>query len=189
MVIMMDNKFIEIQEKFKRGVYQELGLLTDEERKKDSFKIELFQEKELLEECQKYIDQDSIEEFLMFLEKDKCLGKALDYFHHHFLNGNMIFTYALSECSRRWTINYLKENGESFIVPSRSEDVFLSFLSFLSEKDIKDRYHVQIPKIEYYLFVLETLGKIERKNHQILLTDDAYLEGMKLFNQQSLHGK
>lgn len=186
---MMDNKFIEIQEKFKRGIYQELGLLTDEEKNQDFFKIELFQEKELLEECQKYIDSDSVEEFLMFLGKNKGLGKVLDYFHHHFLNGNMIFTYALSECSRRWTIHYLKENGESFIVPSRSEDVFLSFLSFLSEKDIQDRYHVQIPKIEYYLFVLETLGKIERKNHQILLTDDAYLEGMKLFNQQSLHGK
>lgn len=189
MVIIMDNKFVEVQEKFKRGVYQELGLLTGDEKRKDYFKIELFQEKELLEECQKYMDPDSIEAFHMFQVKNKGLGKVLDYFHHHFLNGNMIFTYALSECSRRWATAYLKEKGEPFVVPAYPENIFLSFLSFLSEKDIRDRYHVQIPKIEYYLFVLETLGKIERINHQIFLTDDAYLEGMELLNKQGLHGK
>ena len=186
---MMENKFVKIQEKFKRGVYQELGLLTEEEKKEDCFKIESWQEKELLEECQKYMDQDSIEMFLMFQEKNKGLGKALDYFHHHFLNGNMIFTYALSECSRRWTLSYLKEKGKSFVVPNRPEETFLSLLSFLSEKDIENRYRVQIPKIEYYLFVLEALGKIERIEHKILLTDDAYLEGIEILNKQGLHGK
>jgi len=186
---MMDNRFIEIQEKFKRGVYQKLGLLTEEEKEKDYFKIESCQEKELLDECQKYMDQDSIEMFLIFQEKNKGLKKALDYFHHHFLNGNMIFTYALSECSRRWTIAYLKDEGESFVVPNRSEDIFLALLSFLSEKDIENKYRVQIPKIEYYLFVLETLGKIERLEHKVILTDEAYLEGIELFHQQGLHGK
>ncbi len=186
MVIMMENKFQEIQEKFKRGVYEKIGLLTKEEQKEDYFKIESWQEKELLEECQKYMDQDSIE---MFQECKKSLGNMLDYFHHHFLNGNMMFTYALSECSRKWTLSYLKKKGESFFVPSRSEETFLSFLSFLSEKDIRGRYHVQIPKIEYYLFVLETLGKIERLDHQILLTDEAYQSGIEILNGKSLHEK
>ena len=100
-----------------------------------------------------------------------------------------MFTYALSECSRRWTISYLQEKGKSFFVSNRPEETFLSFLSFLSEKDIRGRYHVQIPKIEYYLFVLETLGKIERLDHQILLTDEAYQSGIEILNGKSLHEK
>ena len=75
MVIMMENKFLKIQEKYKRGVYKKIGLLAEEEKEKDFFKIESWQEKELLEECEKYMDSDSVE---MFQEHNHSLESILN---------------------------------------------------------------------------------------------------------------
>ena len=180
LVIRMNDILVEIQEKFKRGIYQKLDLLTEEEKQLEIFTIKSSQEEELWKECLKYMDIPSRKEFQKFRREHSNLSEGLSYFHHHFLEGNMLFTYALNDCSLRWAIFYLKKKKIPFEVPVKAEDRFLSFLSFLSEKDSKNRYRVQTHIVEYYLFVLELSKKIERKNHTIFLTEEAYQEGQKL---------
>ncbi len=177
----MDSKLIETQEKFKRGIYKKLDLLTEEEKQLESFIIELSQEEELWKECMKYMDTSSKREFRRFRKEHSTLPEGLSYFHHHFLEGNMLFTYALNNCSWRWAISYLRKKKIPFEIPVRAEDKFLSFLSFLSEKDSNNQYRVQTYTAEYYLFVLELSGKIERRNHVVYLTEEAYQEGRTFF--------
>lgn len=180
LVITMNNKLIEIQEGFKRGVYQKLDLLTEEEQKLRVFTIKSDQEEEIWKECLKYLDSSSKKEFKNFRKKYPSLSEGLFYFHHHFLEGNMLFTYALDNCSWRWAIAYLKKKRVPYEIPIKGENRFLSFLSFLSEKDSRNQYRVQIHRIEYYLFVLELTKRIERNRRTIILKEDAYQEGKQL---------
>lgn len=191
--------FIKTQQKFIRGIYFELDLLTDKEKKQPLFKITNQQKRELLGECKNYMDFVSKRKFDDYLnsmtkengnkENPLLLMEGLSYLHHHFLDGNSLFTYSINQCSKKWTIQYLEKKQKFFKVPIDPEFIFLGFLTFLVKKDRKGRYQVPTYTSEYYLFILELIGYIKRENQKIYLTSKAYHEGQKILKQGSLTEK
>ncbi len=173
----MTETFLMVQEKFKRGVYRELELLTEEELHQEIFEIELWQERDLWRECQKYMDVSLKKEFRNYRKLYPSMAQGLFYLHHHFLDGNAIFTYSLHQCSKRWAIQYLKEKGDSFDIPIDLEIKFLSFLCELS--DDCHEHLIPIYKLEYYFTILEMTKKIRRQGSKVYLTKKGYLEGQR----------
>lgn len=196
---MKKETFKKIQEKYIRGIYQELNLLTEKEKRQHIFKLSLSMKIELLKECQKYMNKTKKEEYKTYIEKisiirnnqeeKDLLARGVFYLHHHFLNGNSMFTYAINQCSKKWTIDYLKKHNKQVTIPIDKELIFLGFLGFLTEKNEIGQYQVQIYLIEYYLFVLEMLGYIKRKGKKIYIKGYAYKKVRNVFNQADFTGK
>lgn len=196
---MKKDIFRKTQEKFIRGVYQELDLLTEKEKKQCIFRLALSMKIELLKECQRYMKKESKERYQKYIEKmikvknedneKDLLVRGVFYLHHHFLNGNSMFTYAVNQCSKRWTIAYLKKYHKKIIIPVDKELLFLGFLALLTEQKHKEEYQVQTYWIEYYLFILEMLGYIKRRGKKIYMKKQAYKKAQIICNQFTLQGK
>lgn len=170
------NKFQRIYKKYERSVYRIIGSLSKNEKKQEYFKLTLSQEKEILNECEKVLVHIKEKDHAKCIRKCSTILDGLSYLHHHLLDGNYIFTYALQICSYRWTVNYFKKKEINIEIPSEDYEIFLSFLTFLSEKGEDGKYLVQISLFEYYLFVLEYLGKIKKSGKNIYLIDQKYLK-------------
>lgn len=170
------NKFQLIYKKYERSVYRIIGSLSRQEKKMDYFRIDSNQEKEILNECEKILIQLKEQGHSKYIRESSTILEGLSYLHHHLLDGNFIFNYALHICCWRWSINYFKNKNISVDIPLEDYEIFLSFLTFLSEKDEDGNYLVQVSLFEYYLFVLEYLGKIKRDRKKMFLVDQTYLK-------------
>lgn len=170
------NRFQRVYKKYERSVYRIIGSLSKNEKKQEYFKLTLGQEKEILNECEKVLVHIKEKDHAKCIRKCSTILDGLSYLHHHLLDGNYIFTYALQICSYRWTVNYFKKKEINIEIPSEDYEIFLSFLTFLSEKGEDGKYLVQISLFEYYLFVLEYLGKIKKSGKNIYLIDQKYLK-------------
>lgn len=172
--------FEEISGQFERGVYHELNLLSRKEKRLPFFEVTPSFLDDLWKECSKLMPSNDRKQFLRYLRKNSSLLEGLDYLHHHFLNGNFMFSYALNLCARNWTIQYLNERNIPFCFGISKEEVLLSFLYQFTELNSKDEYQVQSSSMEYYLYVLETNGLIIRKNYNIYLSKKGYRKAKEI---------
>lgn len=171
-----ENEFQFIYKKYERSVYRVIGSLSRQEKKMDYFILSSNQEKEILTECEKILIHFQEKGHSKYMRKYSTLLEGISYLHHHLLDGNFIFTYALHICCFRWSIDYFKKKNIPVDVPLEDYEMFLYFLSFLSEKGEDGKYLVQTALFEYYLFVLEYLRKIKRINKKIYILDKTYLK-------------
>lgn len=167
----LEKKFEKIRKKYEIGIYKELKLETKEEQKMPSFPIELEKKKELIETCISYLPKERQEEMRNTLEDSTDFQNCLSYLHHHYLEGNSLFRYAIEKCSTRWAINYLEEREEEYKIKEPPEKLLYSFLSSCAEQTKTEKRKIRFSQIEYYLYVLELEGKIKREYQTIYLEE------------------
>lgn len=170
--------FESISKKYELGIYKELNLLTSKEKRLKKFEIEKWQIKEIWEFCGQLIEKDQREDFFDYLEQNKNLKDGLSYLHHHFLDGNSMFTYSVKQCCKKWTIDYFAKQKIPVKIPQDKEEIVLSLLSLLSEKDSKNRWSIQLSSLEYYLFILELSGKITKYKNNIYISEEIRNESL-----------
>lgn len=167
-----EENFESISKKYELGIYKELDLLTSNEKRLGKFEIEKWQIKELWEFCGQLMNKEQRKDFFDYLKQNITLKDGLSYLHHHFLDGNSMFTYSVKQCCKKWTIDYFDKQKVSFKIPKDKEEIVLSLLSALAEKDNKNRWSIQLSSLEYYLFILESSGKITKHKNSIYISEE-----------------
>ncbi len=168
----LEKKFERIRKKYEIGIYKELDLATQEEKRKKTFPIEMEKKQELIDACRYHLSEEEQQKMKEELKESLDLQAYLSYFHHHFLEGNSLFRYAIEKCSTRWAIEYFEERKKPYQRKEPPENVLYSFLTSCAEKGSQGTKKVRFSQIEYYLYLLELEGKIERQYQTIYIKEE-----------------